>query len=196
MHCAELQCTGRRWEIHSWTPAQDANILPIGSFYPMKKLIEVEEAKALMTEGQQWSIWRWLIEKRRVRAVADRGTEALDRAEELVKAEWGEDLKAAYAELEAEDSADGDAKAKRKLAKAREAAQHIDPALKAVVKRVKEADDIAYTARWDAEDTFDLAEKRLSAGLAKEGARKAIEAYNVRESAIRKAEAAMRVKTP
>ena len=60
--------------------------------------------------------------------------------------------------------------------------------------RVKEADDEAETARLDAEDTFDVAEKKLSASLAREGARKAIESWDLREAAIRKAEAAKRVK--
>jgi hypothetical protein len=46
----------------------------------------------------------------------------------------------------------------------------------------------------DAEDTFDVAEKKLSASLAREGARKAIESWDLREAAIRKAEAAKRVK--
>lgn len=30
----------------------------------MQKLIPVEEAKALMTEAIEWSVWRWLLEKK------------------------------------------------------------------------------------------------------------------------------------
>ena len=56
------------------------------------------------------------------------------------------------------------------------------------------ADDPATTidARLDAEDTFDEAERRLSAGMAREGARKAIESWELREKSIRKAEAVSR----
>ena len=38
----------------------------------MHKLPAVEDARAVMTEGINWSAWRWLIEKRRVREIADR----------------------------------------------------------------------------------------------------------------------------
>lgn len=158
----------------------------------MKKLREVEDAKALLSEGIEWSIWRWLLEKRRVRQVADTGTAALDDLEKQVKAAWNDDLKKAYAELEAEVELDGNAKSKRRYEKAKQDAEGVDPAIKAAAKRVKEADDIAYKARWDSEDTFDEAERRLSASLAREGARKGIEAYDLRETAIRKAEVAAR----
>jgi hypothetical protein len=53
---------------------------------------------------------------------------------------------------------------------------------------VKNADDEAEAARLDAEDTFDEAERKLSTGMAKEGARKAIESWELKEKAIRKAE--------
>ncbi|HYL11830.1 MAG TPA: hypothetical protein VEV41_02280, partial [Terriglobales bacterium] len=59
-------------------------------------------------------------------------------------------------------------------------------------KRVKEADDKAEHCRLDAEDTFDEAERRFSADMAREGARKALKTYDLREAAIRKAEAAAR----
>jgi hypothetical protein len=54
---------------------------------------------------------------------------------------------------------------------------------------MKEADDLAYRARMDAEKTFDDAEKQLSTSLAREGCRKAIESWDLHEKAIRKAEA-------
>jgi hypothetical protein len=62
-----------------------------------------------------------------------------------------------------------------------------------MVRGVKEADDVAETKRLDAEDTFDEAERRLSTDMAREGARKALETYDLHEAAIRKAEAAARV---
>ena len=43
-------------------------------------------------------------------------------------------------------------------------------------------------SRLDAEGTFDEAERRLSAAVAREGAQKAIASWELREKAIRKAE--------
>ena len=65
----------------------------------------------------------------------------------------------------------------------------IDPGLMLSTKKVKEADDAAYRARMDAEETFDQAEKQLSTRLAREGCRKAIQSWELHEKAIRKAEA-------
>lgn len=155
----------------------------------MHKLVVVEEAKVLMNEAKDWSVWRWLTEKRRVRTAADAATDALAEVEKQVKAGWSEDLTKAYRELEAAASADGNPRARRQYEKAREEAKHVDPKLKLAVQRVKEADDEAYDARMDAEATFDEAESRLSASMAREGAQKAIDAWELRESAIRKAEA-------
>lgn len=132
-------------------------------------------------------MWRWLTEKNRVRQAADRGVDALAAAEAEVKAGWRDGLQKAYAKLVPHDS-------KRQHEKARKEAENIDARIKAAAKRVKEADDEAYAARMDAEDTFDVAERKLSASLAREGARKATESWGIRESAIRKAEAAKRVK--
>lgn len=141
----------------------------------MRRLAAVEEAKALLTEAIDWSVWRWMTEKGRVREVVDRGTASLDEADEEAKAScWGADLKKAYRDLE-----EG-------------TAQDIDPKIKAAAERVKDADDEAYRARMDAEQTFDEAERRLSANMAREGARKAILAFDLREKSIRKAEAAGR----
>jgi cell wall assembly regulator SMI1 len=64
----------------------------------------------------------------------------------------------------------------------------------AAVRDVKKADDAAYKARMDAEATFDEAERRLSASMAREGAQKAIDSYCLHEHAIRKAEAVARNK--
>ncbi len=159
----------------------------------MHKLIEVEQAKTLMSEASEWSIWKWLTEKRRVRQVADRGTEALNLAEKKVKAGWHEDLHKAYRELEAQASLEQDLKARHRYEKARDEASQVDPKIKSAAKRVKDADDVAEQARIDAEATFDEAERRLSAGMAREGALLAIEAYDLHETAIRKAEIAARL---
>jgi len=161
----------------------------------MQKIILVEEAKALLNEGKSWGVWRWLTEKRRVREAADRGTAALDDLEEKVKSTWSDDLKKAYSELVAEAALEeGSAAAKRKYQKARKEAENVDPKVKLAAARVKEADDEAYRARINAEEMFDEAERRLSASMAREASQAAIDAYDLREKAIRKAEAAARPK--
>ena len=83
----------------------------------------------------------------------------------------------------------GNSRARQKYEKAREEAKDVPADVKQAVKRVKEADDEAEEARLEAEDTFDQAERRLSAGMAREGARQAIASWELREKAIRKAEA-------
>jgi len=133
----------------------------------MRKLACVEEAKALMSEARDWSVWRWLIEKRRVRETADRATEALGELEEKVKAGWSEELRRAAQNGRS---------------------RNLDPELKLALKELKQAEEAAEASRLDAEATFDEAERRLSAALAREGTQKAIASWELREKAIRKAE--------
>jgi len=158
----------------------------------MHKLIEVEEAKVLMNEAKNWGVWRWLWEKSKVRATADRAVDALAEAERKVKASWSDDLQKAYREVEALASLNGNLKSKRRYEKAQQEAKDIDPEIKRAVERVKEADDTAERARLDAEATFDEAERRLDTDMAREGAQKAIDSWELREKAIRRAEAAGR----
>ena len=160
----------------------------------MQKLIPVEESRALMNEAKDWSVWRWLIEKRRVRAVADKATEALNEAERKVKSSWSDDLKKAYREVELEASLNGNPKVKRLYEKAKEEAKHVDPEIKLAVRKVKQADDETENTRLDAEATFEEGERRLSAAMAREGAQKALDTYDLHERAIRKAEAVARRK--
>src|SRR5215831_2650866 len=119
----------------------------------MHKLTEVEEARALMNVAKDWSVWRWLTEKKRVRAAADRAVDALSAAEAEVKGGWTDELKKAYAELAADRS-------KKQQEKARKEAENIAVPIKTAAMRVKEADDEAEAARLDAEDTFEVAEKK------------------------------------
>jgi len=158
----------------------------------MHKLVEVQEATALMNEAKEWSVWRWLLEKRRARAAADAAVEALGEAEKRVKASWSDDLKKAYRELEAEQAFAKSPRAKQRYEKAKEEARSVDPQIKRAVQDVKEMDGEAEAARLDAEDTFAEAERRLSASMAREGARKAIHSWELRMKAIRRAEAVAR----
>lgn len=45
----------------------------------MRKVPEVEEARAVMTEAMAWSVFTWLLRKSEVRATADRANAAVDR---------------------------------------------------------------------------------------------------------------------
>ena len=139
----------------------------------MRKLLPVEEAKALMSEARDWSVWRWLLEKRRVREKADRATDALGELEKKVKAGWSEELRKAA----------GNGRLRK-----------LDPDLKVALEELKQAEEAAQASRLDAEATFDEAERRLNAGMAREGAQKAITSWELRERAIRKAESIGRKK--
>jgi hypothetical protein len=68
-------------------------------FRAMRKLPEVEEAKSLMKEAMDWSVFKWLFEKSRVRETADQAKAALDKLNRSVKAHWSSEIKAAYKEL-------------------------------------------------------------------------------------------------
>jgi hypothetical protein len=152
----------------------------------MRKLAEVRQATELMNEAINWSVFKWMFEKPRVRKTADIANDALDRLERAVKAEWPESLKAAYTELTAKSS-----KSTPRNQKRRQSSSVIDAETRQLVEKIMEADDDARRARIDAEATFDEAERILSISLAQEGCQKAITAWELHEKAIRKAEHAM-----
>ncbi len=79
-----------------------------GEGLAVEKLAEVEEAKSVMTEALDWSVIRWLREKKRVRKLADAANDRLDRRLE---------------ELRPQGDGAGDAVA-RKLRQAAEQARH------------------------------------------------------------------------
>ena len=137
----------------------------------MRKLPEVEEARALMTEAQEWSVMKWLREKKRVRKTADRANDALDQLSKETKLLWSDELRAAYGALA--QNARGN---------------QPDAEVPNAVKQVKRADDESFRAHMDAESTFDEAERQLSTGMAREGCRKAIYSWEQHEKAIRMAE--------
>src|SRR5271163_2287107 len=85
----------------------------------MKKLPAVEDARAVMTEGTEWGVWKWLTEKRRVRGLADKARAALEDFEMKVKLTWSDDLKVAYNQVVTQD---GEAKRPRRKAKDHKAA--------------------------------------------------------------------------
>jgi hypothetical protein len=147
----------------------------------MRKLTEVEDAKVLMTEATNWSVVKWLSEKKRVRKTADLANACLDRLDQEIKARWSDELKAAYGEL----GGKGDGVRPQKKS------QGVDPQLKLLASKLKESDDEAYRVRMDAERIFDEAEKKLSTRLAREGCQKAIDSWHLHEQAIRKSEAAI-----
>ena len=159
----------------------------------MRKLPQVEEAKALMTEAMDWSVFTWLWQKRRVREIADQANAALDRLNQEVKARWSDELKSAYDELLGDSR--GPAQRRRNSASKQEL-RDIDPNIRLLAKRAKEADDEAHRARMEAEDTFDEAERQLNTALAREGCQKAIASWDLHEKAIRKAEAGLGSKRP
>ena len=150
----------------------------------MRKLPEVEEARSIMKQGMEWGVWKWLMEKKRVRQIADRATAALDDAEMKVKVRWPEELKQAYDALVDEEFSTA------KKGKKKSNFDGIDPAMLKLAKDVKAGFDEKETCRLDAEDTFDEAERKMSTEGARQGARKALMTYDLHEGAIRKAEAA------
>ena len=157
----------------------------------MKKLEAVEEARAIMTAGTEWGVFKWLMEKRKVRGIADRATAALNEAEDKVKATWSDELKRAYNYLATHD---GDATKGKRGAKTKDSAKPRDPEILAVAQKMLEADEETERQRLDGEDTFAEGERHMSTSMAREGARKTLATYDLHEKAIRKAEAAARPK--
>jgi hypothetical protein len=151
----------------------------------MRKLAAVEEARAVMSEAIDWGLWRWLLEKGRVQEIADRATAALAEADKKAKAEWSDELKRAYKEL-----VDQEKHIRGHRQEKGQAADDISPEVRLAATKVKAAYDEGQRARVDAEKTFDEADRRMSTDLARVGCGKALESYDLRERAIRKAEAA------
>lgn len=149
----------------------------------MRKLPAVEEARDTMRQGMEWGMFKWLAEKRRVRQIADAATLALNEAETKVKAHWSEELTQAYEGLIAKKQG-GRAK--------RTKGNSISPEIKKLAAELKQAFDEKEACRLDAENIFDVAERRLSTQGARDGAARALETYDLHEKAIRKAEAAAR----
>lgn len=149
----------------------------------MKKLLEVETARALMTEAMTWSVMKWLREKKRVRKTADQANAVLDQLSEQLRQDWPDPLRTAYESLVAPVAGT----AAHLQANPPQPAASREASL--LARKLKDCDEEAYRARMDAEETFDKAEKQLSTRLAREGCQKAILSWDLHEKAIRKAEA-------
>ena len=133
----------------------------------MRTLPEVEQARQVMSEAAEWSVMKWLREKKRVRRLADEANAALDRLNRETKARWPAEWRAAWNRETRHDAA------------------------LPLLARVRQADELAMRVRQEAEDTFDEAERQLSARLAREGCGKALRSWELHEQAIRRAEEAM-----
>jgi len=150
----------------------------------MRKLPEVREAKELMNQAMDWSIFKWLFEKPKVRATADRANAALDHLEKSVKARWSEELKSAHKSLS------GKFRSPHKDQQVPQA-QPADPQISLLMEKIIDADKAAHRARMDAEETLDKAERQMNVSLAREVCKKAIHSWELHEKTIRQAEAVM-----
>jgi hypothetical protein len=149
----------------------------------MRKLPEVLEAKELMNEAMDWSAFKWLFEKPRVRQTADRANEALDRLNRRVKTKWSDEHKTTYRKLSAGAHGGGACTEKEQQPAA------TDSQLELLIDDILKADQAAHRARMRAEEIFDEAERQMNTSLAREGCKKAIHSWELHEKAIRKAEA-------
>jgi hypothetical protein len=147
----------------------------------VRNLSRVEEAKALMNEAVDWSVFKWLVRKRRVRETADEANAALDKLNHDIKSRWKREIATAYQNL---------ARSGRGSRPQSDAAD-CDPEILLFAKKVKDADDAAHRARMTAENTFAAAERQWSTKLAREGCRQAIRSWELHEKAIRMAAAAL-----
>jgi len=149
----------------------------------MRKLPEVQDAKDLMNEAMEWSSFKWLFEKSKVRQTADRANDALDHQNRAIKARWSNEVKTAFKKLSASKHAPG---------------QHVEDNhqpggansdLGLLIVEIIKADEAAHRARMKAEEAFEEAERQMSTSLAREGCKKAIHSWELHEKATRKAEA-------
>jgi hypothetical protein len=143
----------------------------------MLNLKEVDQAKALMAEAYNWSVMKWLGEKKRVRKAADVANAVLDALDQKLKDSWSDELVAAYYEL---GSVGDKAVAPRASAKK----VPVTPEARQLAKKLWQADTEAYNMRWKAEDTFDVADRKLSTSMAREGTKQAIASWDLHEKAI------------
>ena len=144
----------------------------------MQKLKEVEEAKQIMTEAANWSVMKWLSQKKRVRRAADVANAALNSLERVVKSNWNDELRSAYQQISG---------SKNKLV--------LHETILDLAQKIKRADEEALKAHDQAEATFDDADRQLSTTLARRGCGEAIRSWELHEKAIALAEGGVRSKS-
>lgn len=147
----------------------------------MQKLSRVEKAKALMNEAVGWSVFQWLVKKRRLRETAEEANAALDKLNHDVKSRWKREIRTAYQNLANPGRG----------SRGQNDAVDCDPEILLFAKKVRDAEDRAHRARMTAENTFAAAERQWSTNLAREGCRQAILSWELHEKAIRIAETAL-----
>ncbi|HVP64838.1 MAG TPA: hypothetical protein VMT82_08070 [candidate division Zixibacteria bacterium] len=143
----------------------------------MLNLKEVDQAKAIMIEAYDWSVMKWLGEKKRVRKAADLANAVLDALDQKLKDGWSDELVAAYCEL-------GSVGDKAVAPRPSSMKPPASPEVRQLAKKLWQADSEAYIMRWKAEDTFDVADRRLSTSMAREGTKQAIASWDLHEKAI------------
>ncbi len=174
-HATVIEVTG-----YATNAEHDGAFLTLDRGNSVDKLPQVQHATALMREAKNWSVMKWLREKKHVRAAADQANSAIDALREKIHRNWPGELQSAYLAFE---SAHGEATQKAG-----------DNQAQTKLKHVWEADQQASQARTLAEKTFDDAEKQLSTRLAREGCERAIHSWGLHKIAISKAAALMRTK--
>ncbi len=139
----------------------------------MANLPEVRDARAVMTEAMDWSVMKWLSEKKRVRRLADAANARLDQVEKELRARWKPQVEKAYAALRSSTSPLADNETLR------------------LARSIRHAHDEALKLRMEAEATFDKAEKRLSTSLARDACQIALRGWDAHEEAVRRSEKAV-----
>lgn len=147
----------------------------------VRTLSRVEEAKALMNQAVDWSVVKWLLEKRRVRETAEEANAVLDKVNHDIRSRWKREIAAAYQNL---------ANSGRGSRTPSDAAD-CDPEILLFAKKLKDAEDAAHRARKTAESTFAAAERQWSTKLAREACRQSVRSWELQEKAIRIAETAL-----
>ncbi len=139
----------------------------------MQSLKEVEQARVIMKEAENWSVLRWLSEKKKVRRAADAANAALHAEHDDLKACWPDDLRRAYDAISGKGRPDG-----------------IGDDVLRLANQLHQADAKANAAHEQAEATFAEAEKKLSTAIARQGCAEALRSWDLLEKANAKAAAA------
>lgn len=133
----------------------------------MPNLAAVLEARTVFNEALNWSVMKWLSEKKKVRKIADAANLTLDNAEKELRRRWDPSIEEAYKALQDRSS-------------------HLDSSGDAIrtARAIKQAHDKAIELRAEAEAMFSKAEERLSVATARDACHKALEGWRFHEEAV------------